>query len=66
MDRMPSVPPKWTPNYKQATQFEAWRLAEMVHRLPAVIHDPTTPELLKEAALECFFVHVRTLSSLAG
>jgi len=38
----------------------------MVHRLPAVIHDPNTPELLKQAALECFFVHVRTLIEFLG
>jgi hypothetical protein len=66
MDRMSSVPPKWTPNYKQATQFEAWRLAEMIHLLPAAICDPNTSELLKQAALECFFTHVRTLIEFLG
>lgn len=63
---MSSDPPKWTPNTKQATQWEAWRIAEMVHRLPVVICDPDTPELLKQAALECFFTHVRTLIEFLG
>jgi hypothetical protein len=31
-----------------------------------VIHHPNTPELLKQAALECFFVHVRTLIEFLG
>jgi len=38
----------------------------MVHRLPAVIWEPNTPELLRQAALECFFVHVRTLIEFLG
>jgi hypothetical protein len=63
---MSSVPPKWTPNYKQATQFEAHRLAEMVDRLPAVIWDMDNSELIRQAALECFFVHVRTLIEFLG
>jgi hypothetical protein len=66
MDRMSSDPPKWTPNYKQATQFEATRLAEMVDELPAVILDTDNSELIRQAALECFFVHVRTLIEFLG
>ena len=63
---MSSVPPKWTPNYKQASQFEARRLAEMVDQLPAVILDMDNSELIRQAALECFFVHVRTPIEFLG
>jgi hypothetical protein len=66
MDRMSSVPRKWTPNYTQATQFEARRLAEMVDQLPAVILDMDNSELIRQAALECFFVHVRPLIEFVG
>jgi hypothetical protein len=66
MDHMSSVPPKWTANYKQATQFEARRLAEMVDQLPAVILDMDNSELIRQATLECFFVHVRTLIEFLG
>ena len=61
-----SLPPKWTSNYKQATQFEARRLAEMVDQLPAVILDMDNSELIRQAALECFFVHVRQLIEFLG
>jgi hypothetical protein len=49
-----------------AIRLEAWRIAEMIDRLPAVIFDENNSELIRQAALECFFVHVRTLTEFLG
>ncbi|MGW5575558.1 hypothetical protein ACWEVD_30545 [Nocardia thailandica] len=44
---------------------EAWRLAEMVSSLPGAIHTPGNL-LLQQAAVEGFFIYVRSLIEFFG
>lgn len=57
----PNVTARLGTNYVTATRIEASRIAQMVDLLPAAVHAPDTPGLMRQAAVECFFVHVRTL-----
>jgi hypothetical protein len=66
MDAMTSPFPNFPGLSQNAIRFEARRIAEMVDRLPAVIWDMDNSELIRQAALECFFVHVRTLIEFLG
>jgi hypothetical protein len=66
MDIVTSANPPRQYTHLDAIRFEARRIAEMVDRLPAVIWDMNNSELIRQAALECFFVHVRTLIEFLG
>ncbi|WP_157120780.1 hypothetical protein [Nocardia fusca] len=44
-----------------ARMLESMRVAQMVARLPEAIYDPGVDPLLQQAAVECFFAHVRSL-----
>ncbi|MGW6332451.1 hypothetical protein [Nocardia rhamnosiphila] len=44
-----------------ARMLESMRVAQMVARLPEAIYDPRVDPLLQQAAVECFFAHVRSL-----
>lgn len=69
--RMPSVNaaqrPKRTGSTREDTaRFEATRIAESINALPAAITAPETPELLRIAGVDCFFLQVRTLIEFLG
>jgi hypothetical protein len=46
--------------------MEATRIATMIDRLPEEIHNPDNSDLMRQAAVECFFVHLRTLVEFLG
>lgn len=49
------------PSTRVARMMEAWRVAEMVHALPAEVHNPKHSSLVQQACLECLFTHTRAL-----